>query len=248
MKKLTTTAANTGPKSRSMTIGLDLGDRSSHYCVLDESGRILTESKTATSPNAMKEVFGNLARARITLETGVRSPWVSRLLSKFGHEVIVAHARNVRLIGESRRKDDRLDAQTLARLARIDPQLLLAFMLIIGEAERFHCGKQIASYIGLVPAEDSSGERQRLGHISKQGNSLLRFLLVEAAQATVRSDRGWRNQFFHLAKRRGRNIARVAMARRLAVRLYWMWRKGWDYQQLQSFGSHAGQPENLHGV
>ena len=70
MKKLTTTAANRGPKSRSMTIGLDLGDRSSHYCVLDESGRILTESKTATSPNAMKEVFGNLARARITLETG----------------------------------------------------------------------------------------------------------------------------------------------------------------------------------
>ena len=77
---------------------------------------------------------------------------------------------------------------------------------------------------------------------SKQGNSLLRFLLVEAAQATVRRDSKWRNQFFHLAQHRGRKIARVAMARRLAVRLYWMWRRGWDYEQPQSFGSHAGQP------
>src|ERR1700740_715349 len=120
----------------------------------------------------------------------------------------------------------------------------VAFVLIIGEANRFSCGKQIASYLGLVPAEDSSGERRRLGHISKQGNSLLRFLLVEAAQATARSDCRWRNQFFHLAKRRGRKIAKVAMARRLAVRLYWMWRRGWNYEQLQSFGSHARQPGN----
>ena len=124
----------------------------------------------------------------------------------------------------------------------------VAFVLIIGEADRFDCGKQIAAYLGLVPEEESSGERRRLGHISKQGNSLLRFLLVEAAQATVRSDGRWRNQFFHLAQRRGRKIAKVAMARRLAVRLYWMWRRGWDYEQMQSFGSHSGQPGNPHGV
>ena len=68
------------------------------------------------------------------------------------------------------------------------------------------------------------------------------------AQATVRGDRRWRKQFFYLAKRRGRKIAKVAMARRLAVRLYWMWRRGWDYEQLQSFGPQAGQPGNLHGV
>jgi transposase len=72
----------------------------------------------------MREVFGSLPRCRIALETGMHSPWVSRVLSELGHEVIVAHARNVRLIGESRKKDDRLDARTLARLARIDPQLL----------------------------------------------------------------------------------------------------------------------------
>jgi transposase len=78
----------------------------------------------STTPKAMREVFGAMPRCRIALETGMHSPWVSRLLSELGHEVIVAHARNVRLIGESRKKDDRLDARTLARLARIDPQLL----------------------------------------------------------------------------------------------------------------------------
>ena len=72
----------------------------------------------------MGEVFGGMPRCRIALETGMHSPWVSRILTEWGHEVIVAHARSVRLIGESRKKDDRLDAQTLARLARIDPQLL----------------------------------------------------------------------------------------------------------------------------
>src|SRR5215468_9168927 len=76
------------------------------------------------APPAIKGVFGAMAHSRIALETGMHSPWVSRVLSGLGHEVIVAHARNVRLIGESRQKDDRLDAQTLARRARIDPQLL----------------------------------------------------------------------------------------------------------------------------
>jgi transposase len=124
MKKLTTAVTKGIEKLQKLTIGLDLGDRFSHYCVLDEMGGILMESKVSTSPKAMEAVFGAMPRSRIALETGTHSPWVSRLLSKLGHEVIVAHARNVRLIGESRRKDDRLDAQTLARLARIDPQLL----------------------------------------------------------------------------------------------------------------------------
>jgi transposase len=75
----------------------------------------------------------------------------------------------------------------------------LAFELVIGTPDRFHCGKQIASYVGLVPTEESSEDRRRVGHISKQDNSLLRFLLVEAAQATVRSQSQWRNKFFHLA-------------------------------------------------
>jgi len=107
-----------------LTIGLDLGDRSSSYCVLNEAGEMLLERKLPTTPEGMKETFAAIPRSRIAMETGTHSPWVSRLLTALGHEVIVAHARNVRLITQSRRKDDRFDARTLARLARIDPQLL----------------------------------------------------------------------------------------------------------------------------
>jgi len=109
---------------RQLTIGLDLGDRFSCYCVLDEAGEIILEQKLPTTPEAMRRAFEKMPRSRMALETGTHSPWVSRLLKQLGHEVIVAHARNVRLIGDSRRKDDRIDARTLARLARIDPQLL----------------------------------------------------------------------------------------------------------------------------
>jgi transposase len=111
-------------KARQLTIGVDLGDRWSSYCVLNEVGEIVLERRVTTTREAMKEVFGRMSRSRMALETGAHSPWVSRLLTALGHEVIVAHARNVRLIGESRRKDDRIDARTLARLARVDPQLL----------------------------------------------------------------------------------------------------------------------------
>ena len=125
MKKSSTAVAQSKRNfHQKLTIGLDLGDRSSWYCVLDEAGEVIHEQKLSTTPKAMQEVFAAMPASRIALETGTHSPWVSRLLEELGHEVIVAHARNVRLIGESRRKDDRLDARTLARLARIDPQLL----------------------------------------------------------------------------------------------------------------------------
>jgi transposase len=139
-------------------------------------------------------------------------------------------------------------AQPLMTHPGVGPLTALAFVLIIGRAERFQCGKQVASYLGLVPLEDSSGNRRRLGHITKPGRSILRFLLVEAAQVTVRSLPEWRSKYLHLMMRRGRKIAKVAMARRLAVRLYWMMRQGWDYPQWIKFGSHAGQPGNRHGV
>jgi transposase len=140
------------------------------------------------------------------------------------------------------------EAQRLMTHPGVGPLTALAFVLIIGTAERFQCGKQIASYLGLVPLEESSGNRRRLGHITKQGNALLRFLLVEAAQVSARSIPEWRNKYFHLAMRRGRKIAKVAMARRLAVQMFWMMRKGWDYEQVRKFGSHAGQPGNRDGV
>ena len=111
-------------KQAKLTIGLDLGDRSSHSCMLDEAGNVILERSLPTTANGIRQAFGRIPRCRIALETGTHSPWVSRQLSQMGHEVIVAHARNVRLIGESSRKDDRIDARTLARLARIDPGLL----------------------------------------------------------------------------------------------------------------------------
>ena len=111
-------------KEKQITIGLDLGDRTSHCCALNEAGEVIVESKLATTPRGVEEVFSRIPRSRIALETGTHSPWLSRQLAQLGHEVIVAHARNVRLIGESSRKDDQLDARTLARLARIDPGLL----------------------------------------------------------------------------------------------------------------------------
>ncbi|HEV8047407.1 MAG TPA: transposase [Terriglobales bacterium] len=89
--------------------------------------------------------------------------------------------------------------------------------------------------------EYSSGNRQRLGHITKQGSSMLRFLLAKASQVTARSVPEWRSKYFHLMMRRGRKIAKVAMARRLAIALYWMWRREWDYERVKKFGSHAGQ-------
>src|SRR3989475_1698878 len=126
------------------------------------------------------------------------------------------------------------EAQRLMTHPGVGPLTALAFVLIIGKAERFQCGKQIASYLGLVPLEKSSGNRRRLGHITKQGSSMVRFLLVEAAQVTVRSLPEWRRKYVQLMMRRGRKIAKVAMARRLAVALYWMWRKGWNYEQSKS--------------
>jgi transposase len=124
----------------------------------------------------------------------------------------------------------------------------LAYVLIIGTPERFHRGKQVGTYVGLIPSEDSSGGKQRLGHISKQGNSLLRFLLVEAAQAAARSNPEWRRRYVHLAMRRHRNIAMVAMGRRLAIRLYWMWRNDCEYSPSMEFGSYVGQLATGQGV
>lgn len=106
------------------TVGLDLGDRWSWYCVLDERGEVVFEQKLSTTQKAVREVFGAMPHSRVALETGTHSPWVSRLMKELGHEAIVAQASKVRLIGQSRKKDDRLDARTLARLARIDPLLL----------------------------------------------------------------------------------------------------------------------------
>src|SRR6267143_1035395 len=126
MKKISTVQVfwNEILKEQKLTIGVDLGDLWSFYCIRDEAGEIILEQKLPTTPEAMKQTFGKIPRSLIALETGTHSPWVSRLFTQLGHEVIVAHAQKVQLITKSSRKDDRHDARTLARLARIDPELL----------------------------------------------------------------------------------------------------------------------------
>src|ERR1700751_6218753 len=124
MKKISTMQAfsNEILKEQELTIGVDLGDRWSFYCVLDEAGKIILEQKVAKTPEAMKQTFSKRPQGLIAMETGTHSPWVSRLLTELGYKVIVAHAQKVQLITKSNRKDDRHDARTLAWL--IDPELL----------------------------------------------------------------------------------------------------------------------------
>src|SRR5205809_1228394 len=185
---------------------------------------------------------------RNQLESLILAPWASRRRQDL---LDLLDQLSPKIQELTRALEDEVEKRPVTRRLMthpgVGPLTALAFELVIGSPERFHCGKQIASYIGLVPSEESSGDRRRLGHISKQGNSLLRFLLVEAAQVTVRSHPQWGSKFFHLAMRRGRKIAKVAMARKLAVHLYWMWRQGCDYGQWQKLGSHAGEPGNRDG-
>jgi len=175
------------------------------------------------------------AGGRQKLETFRLAPWASRrrqdlleLLDRLNPTIAELSQAIEQEAGKSP------EARRLMTHPGVGALTALAFVLIIGDAERFECGKQVACYLGLVPLEKSSGNRRRLGHITKQGNSLLRFLLVEAAQVTVRSLPEWRSQYFRLVMRRGRKTAKVAMSRRLAIRLYWMWRQKLDYQQSKS--------------
>ncbi|MGZ7091295.1 MAG: IS110 family RNA-guided transposase [Candidatus Angelobacter sp.] len=107
-----------------ITVGLDVGDKTSRYCVLDSEGGVQSEGSVGTTRKAKAQKFSGIRRCRIALEVGTHSPWLSRWLSSLGFEVIVANARQVQLISASSRKNDRMDARLLARLARVDPQLL----------------------------------------------------------------------------------------------------------------------------
>jgi len=194
-----------------------------------------------------KKLFSEHGRTQ--LEKFVLAPWASRrrqdlleLLDRMNPTIAELTA------AVEQEAEKRPEVLLLMTHPGVGPITALAFVLIIGTPERFPCGKQIGSYVGLIPAEDSSAGRQRLGHISKQGNALLRFLLVEAAQAAVRCNPEWRRRYVHLAIRREKRIAKVAMGRKLGVRLYWMWRNGWEYSQSVEFGSYAGKLVTGHGV
>jgi transposase len=133
------------------------------------------------------------------------------------------------------------EARLLMTHPGVGPVVSLAYVLTIGDWERFPRGKQVASYLGLIPSEESSSDKRRLGHISKQGNTLVRWLLVEAASKAQNSDASWHRQYLRLSMTKHHGVAKVAIAHKLAVRLYWMLRSGQDWHQVMERGSHAGQ-------
>jgi transposase len=135
-----------------------------------------------------------------------------------------------RRVGEEAR--ERPEAVRLMTHPGVGAVTALAMVLTLGPAERFESGKQVGSYFGLIPREDSSGGKQRLGKISKQGSSFLRFLLVEAGQTAARLDPQLKRFYRRLAARKNRSVAKVAVARKLATRLYLMLREDWTYAQL----------------
>jgi transposase len=180
-------------------------------------------------------------QGRAQLELFALAPWAARRrhdLLQLLDQLTPQIAELSQAIGQEAER--RPEVQRLMTHPGVGPITALAFVLGLGTPQRFRCGKQVGSSLGLIPCEDSSAGKQRLGHLSKPGNTLLRFLLVEAAQAAVRCDGEWRRRFVHLAMRRQRSIAMAAMARKLAVSLYWLWRKAEAPRAAPQPGSHVG--------
>lgn len=128
-----------------VTVGMDLGDRYSQICVLDEAGEMVEQGRVPTTDKAVRQRFAAMERCRIAIEAGTHSAWLSRVLAECGHEVLVANPRKLRLIYENDTKDDRVDAEYLARLARVDPDLLKPIR---------HRGKQAQAHLTLVRSRD----------------------------------------------------------------------------------------------
>lgn len=351
MQKHTKKSTPVKAQSPLLTVGLDLGDRYSHVCVLDGDGEIRSEGRVRMNQQVLAQYFGSLGQVRVAMEASTHSGWVSRLLSELGHQVIVAHAREVRKIHQSDRKNDRNDARALARLARLDPALLhptgmrsaemqidlsllrardslvrargqlintvrslvkgtgarlpmcsgrsfsdkvvehvpaaltstigpmlasiaaltaqlrvvdaavaelatvkypqsqllqqisgvgpitaLAFVLTLFDQNRFAHSRDVAAYLGLVPRQASSGERNPQLGITKSGNSYLRRLLVNCAHYILGPfgpDSDLRSFGDRIAQRGGKNAKKravVAVARKLAVLLHRLWVTGQRYE------------------
>jgi transposase len=143
-------------------------------------------------------------------------------------------------VSETAEKNER--ARLLMTQPGVGPITSMAFVLTMGDVSRFPRGKQVASYLGLIPREYSSGGKQRLGSISKQGNRFMRMLLVEAAQVAVRRDPQMRNEYLHRCRSKAKGVAKVAAARKLAIRLYWMLRTNTGYPEVVRVESSSRVP------
>ncbi|MGH8783439.1 IS110 family transposase [Paraburkholderia sp.] len=170
-------------------------------------------------------------------------PWASRrredllgLLNQFNQQIEPLD----QAVAEAAQQD--AGARLLLTQPGVGPVTALAYVLTLGEVKRFPRGKQVASYLGLIPREHSSGGRQKLGSISKQGNRMMRMLLVEAAHQAVRYDPEFRKQYQHRCHSMPKNVAQVAAARKLAVRLYWMLRTQTPYPEIVRIESSPRVP------
>jgi transposase len=347
-----------------ITAGLDLGDKHSYLCLLDTvSGEVIEEGRLRTTPEALKRRFSSEQRPlRIAIEAGTHSPWASRVLEECGHEVLVANPRKLRLIYANKRKTDEIDAENLARLARLDPKLLyplkhrgedsqahmaiirsrealvncrtqlvnhvrgavksfgarlpkcparsfhkkapehipealwpalgsileaigslterireydrqlemlcqkhypetdllrqvegigvltaLTFVLTLEDPHRFERSRSVGAYLGLVPARDQSGDRDPQKRISKEGDEMLRKLLVSSAHYILGpfgSDSDLRRHGEKIATRGAKNAKKravVAVARKLAVLLHSLWVSGEVYEPLRNTHRSGGQ-------
>jgi transposase len=353
-----------GSKGRpKMTAGLDLGDRYSYLCLIDtENGEMVEEGRLRTTPEAFRRRFSSELPLRIAIEAGTHSPWVSRVLETCGHEVLVANARKLRLIYANKHKTDEVDAENLARLARLDPKLLyplkhrgegsqahmaiirsrqalvasrtqlvnhvrgavksfgarlpkcparsfhkraaehipevllpalepileqigslterirqydrqletvseehypetgllrqvegigtltaLTFVLTLEDPHRFEKSRSVGAYLGLVPATYRSGDRDPQKRISKEGDEMLRKLLVGSAHYVLGpfgSDSDLRRHGQKIASRGGKNAkkrAAVAVARKLSVLLHHLWITGELYEPLYNAQRSEGR-------
>jgi len=346
-----------------MTAGLDLGDKYSYLCLIDtESGEVIEEGRLRTTPETFKRRFASERPMRIAIEAGTHSPWVSRVLEECGHEVLVANARKLRLIYANKQKTDEIDAENLARLARVDPKLLyplkhrgedsqahmalirsrqalvgcrtqlvnhvrgavksfggrlpkcpavsfhkraaehipealwpaleplletigsltqrirdyerklemlakerypetdllrqvegvgtltaLTFVLTLEDPYRFEKSRSVGAYLGLVPATDQSGDRNPQKRISKEGDEMLRKLLVGSSHYILGpfgSDSDLRHHGEKIASRGGKNSKKravVAVARKLSVLLHSLWLSGEVYEPLRNTHHSGGQ-------
>jgi transposase len=344
-----------------VTAGLDLGDKYSYLCLIDsEGGQVIEEGRLRTTPEAFRRRFASEQPMRIAIESGTHSPWASRVLEGCGHEILVANARKLRLIYSNKRKTDEVDAENLARLARLDAKLLyplkhrgeesqahmaiirsrqalvdcrtqlvnhvrgavksfgarlpkcparsfhkrasehipealrpalepvleqiaslterirdydrrlvaiseehypetellrqvegvgpltaLTFVLTLEDPYRFEKSRSVGAYLGLVPATDQSGERDPQKRISKEGDEMLRRLLVGSAHYVLGpfgSDSDLRRHGQKIASRGGKNAkkrAAVATARKLAVLLHRLWVTAEVYDPL--YNAHRSQ-------
>jgi transposase len=167
---------------------------------------------------------------------GQRRENLLRLMTIFDEQIAVLDLAVEKAAQESEM------ARLLMTQPGVGPITSLAFVLTMGDVTRFQRGKQVASYLGLIPCEYTTGGRQRLGAISKQGNRFLRMLLVEAAHSVIRCDPGFRKQYLHHYHKKPKNVTKVAVARKLAIRLYWMLRTNTAYPEIVRMKSSSRVP------